>query len=51
VLLGNEGNIIVYAVCRQWKGIFKVLEFVSIVFEVINSALFVKEHLKSAATT
>jgi hypothetical protein len=29
----------------------KVFEFVSIVLEVINSALFVKEHLKSAATT
>jgi hypothetical protein len=36
---------------RQWRGIFKVLEFVSIVLEVINSALFVKEHLKSATTT
>jgi hypothetical protein len=51
VLLGYEGNIIVYAVHRQWKGIFKVLEFVSIVIEVINSALFVKESLKLAATT
>jgi hypothetical protein len=51
VLLGYERNIIVYAVYREWKGIFKVLEFVSIVLEVINSVLFVKEHLKSAATT
>jgi len=51
MLLGYEGNTIVYAVYRQWKGIFKVFEFVSIVLEVINSAMFVKEHLKSAATT
>jgi len=33
-----DGNIIVYAVYRQWEGIFKVLELDSIVLEVINSA-------------
>ena len=51
VLLGYEGNIIVYAVYRQLEGIFTVLEFVSIVLEVINSAESVKKHLRSVATT